>query len=346
MRNPLFKNIHFYFLAWLAISFAHAGILYKYYHLSLFLSIADSLIYNTLYAGVAFDFWYPVRYLNIEKQKSWVLILTHVIAAKIFVALWIIAGNYLMNLIGGADVGYQDFVRTSILSRAISGLLYYFIIVLIYYLFIYYFSFREKLTREADLRTLVKETELSLLRSQLNPHFIFNSLNSISSLTISNPGKAQDMLIKLSSYLRFALEDNKNNKISFGEELENSLLYLEIEKVRFGEKLIFEKEVSAECTTALVPNMILQPLLENAIKHGVYESQEPVLIHLNCRMENNFLHVRISNNFDKELVSKKGKGFGLRNVQERLQLLYGKRELMNTSTNGAVFEVDLLIPQN
>lgn len=346
MRNPLFKNIYFYCLAWLAIAFAHAGILYKYYHLSLFLSIADSLVYNTLYAGVAFDFWYPVRYLSIEKQKPWMLILVYVIAAKIFVALWIISGNYLMNLIGKGDPVYLEFVKASLLSRAVSGLLYYFIIILIYYLFIYYFSFREKLTREADLRTLVKETELSLLRSQLNPHFIFNSLNSISSLTISNPGKAQDMLIKLSSYLRYALEDNKNNKIVFEKELENSLLYLEIEKVRFGDKLIFEKEVSPECTTALVPNMILQPLLENSIKHGVYESQEPVVIHLSCRMENKFLHVRISNNFDVESVSRKGKGIGLRNVQERLQLIYGKRELMTTHINGSVFEVDLIIPQN
>jgi len=86
-----------------------------------------------------------------------------------------------------------------------------------------------------------------------------------------------------------------------------------------------KKEIGPECEEALVPNMILQPLLENAIKHGVYESQEPVVIHLNCRKENNFLRIRISNNFDSEIISKKGKGIGLRNVQERLHLIYGKK---------------------
>ncbi|HVD99884.1 MAG TPA: histidine kinase [Cytophagaceae bacterium] len=345
MRNPFLKNIIFYIAAWSTVAVVDIVILSRYYNLSLSLAIADSLVYNLLYANIAMNFWYPVKYLNLEKQKPFVVLMVHVIAALIVISLWLIAGNFIMNWIAEENEAYKTFALSAFLGRAVSGMLYYFIIVLIYYLYIYYFSFREKLTREADLRTLVKETELSLLRSQLNPHFIFNSLNSISSLTITNPAKAQDMLVKLSSYLRFALEHNKNSLISFEKELENSLLYLEIEKVRFGEKLIFEKEISTETMYMQVPNMILQPLLENAIKHGVYESQEPVVIHLSASKENNFLCIHISNNFEKYVVSKKGRGIGLRNVQERLLLIYNKKDLMKTTVNGSVFEVELFIPQ-
>ncbi len=346
MKHPFLKNLRFYLLTWLAIVVVHGGILYKHYNIPVVLALADSLVYNALYAGVAIDFWYAVRFLNIERRRPLVLILAHVIAAAIFVVLWLIAGNYLMNLLDGGNITYKTFVMEAFPARVISGFLYYFIIILVYYLFIYYSSFREKLTREADLRALVKETELSLLRSQLNPHFIFNSLNSISALTLSSPAMAQDMLIRLSSYLRYALEHHKDTLIAFEQELENSLLYLEIEKVRFGEKLIFEKEIEESCGQALVPAMLLQPLLENAIKHGVYESQAPVIIHMNCSLRDHVLHICISNNFETEVVSKRRKGIGLRNVQERLHLLYGRKDLMNTAIRDAVYEVDLYIPQN
>jgi len=179
MKNPVLKNIktlRLYLLIWLAIAIAHTGLLHLYYHLPFIIALADSLVYNVFYAAMAIQFWYPVRYLNIEKQKPLVVVITHAISANLFTALWLISGNFIMTLLDNGDQTYKDFVFTSFIGRSISGLLYYFIIVLIYYLFIYYFSFREKLTREADLRTLVKETELSLLRSQLNPsvrsHFL------------------------------------------------------------------------------------------------------------------------------------------------------------------------------
>ncbi|HSZ26181.1 MAG TPA: histidine kinase [Cytophagaceae bacterium] len=349
MKNPFLKNaktLRIYLLVWAIIAAAHTGILYVYEHLSFFLSLADSLTYNILYAGLALNFWYAVRYLNIEKQKPLLVLVAHIIAAKVFLVLWLLTGNYLMYLIDTGDTAYRDFTVSSFLGRSICGLLYYSIIILVYYLFIYYSSYHEKLIREANLRTLVKETELSLLRSQLNPHFIFNSLNSISSLTLSDPRKAQDMVVTLSSYLRYALEHNHNKLISFSEELENSLLYLQIEKVRFGAKLIFEKEIDVGCENTFVPNMLLQPLLENAIKHGIYESREPVLIAMKCTKENNFLRINISNNFEKGDSMKKGKGIGLRNVRERLQLLYGQKDLLNTIIQGSVFEVELYIPQS
>ena len=349
MKNPVLKNFYYlrlYLLTWFVISIAHASIVYFIFQLPLSIAIADSCVYNFIYAGMALNFWYAVRYLTIENQKPIVILLAHIIAAKLFLFIWLISGNFIMNFMYSEDNRYTTFVFSTLLGRSICGLFYYFITILIYYLIIYYFSFKEKLIREASLKSLIKESELSLLRSQLNPHFIFNSLNSISSLTISNPEKAQNMIVKLSSYLRYALEHNGNKLISLNEELTNSLLYLEIEKVRFGDKLIFNKQFSEESLNCLLPNMIIQPLLENAIKHGVYESREPILITISGTKENNFLLVRISNNFDTESTSTNKKGIGMRNVKERLQLIYGKKELFTTHINKNIFEVKLLIPQN
>ncbi len=348
MKNPFLKNFYhlrLYLLTWLVIGFAHAGILYVYYHLPFSISVTDSLVYNFIYAGMGLNFWYAVRYLNIEKQKPLVVLIAHIISAKIFLLVWLISGNFLMNVIYGENILYNNFVFSTILGRSISGLFYYFITVLIYYLIVYYFFFKEKLIREASLRALVKESELSLLRSQLNPHFIFNSLNSISALTISNPEKAQNMIVKLSSYLRYALEHNGNKLITLSKELENSLLYLEIEKVRFGDKLFFKKDLSEEVLSCLLPNMTIQPLLENAIKHGVYESREPITIILSGNIKNNILTLKISNNFDNDGALENRKGIGLRNVRERLQLIYGKKELIKTCVKESIFEVQLFIPQ-
>ena len=349
MKNPFIKNyasLRLYAIVWGGIAITQTGILHFYYQLSFFSAISDGLVYNTIYASMSLNFWYALRYLSIEKQKPLVLAIAHSISALIFLSLWLITGNFILNIINEGDVVYQNFALHSFIARSVCGLLYYFIVILIYYLYIYYFSFRDKLTREADLRTIVKETELSLLRSQLNPHFIFNSLNSISSLTLSNPTKAQDMLIKLSSYLRYALENNREGLISLSEELNNSMLYLEIEKVRFGDKLIIEKEITVKGNEALIPNMILQPLLENAIKHGVYESTEPVIIHINCKKVNQTLHIIISNNFDENQSRSKKIGIGLRNVQERLKLTYGENDLLKTRSKNQIFEVEILIPQN
>ena len=198
---------------------------------------------------------------------------------------------------------------------------------------------------ETKLNLLVKESELNVLRSQLNPHFLFNSLNSISSLTISDPETARDMIIKLSEFLRYALRHSEREKTRFSDEIKNIELYLQIEKIRFGEKLIFEKEIGKGCEQGLIPNMILQPLFENAVKHGVYESTEPITIRMSCEGVARNMEIRIRNNFDSSQVSRKGAGIGLRNVRNRLMLIYGRDDLVQIHKSENEFEVKLQIPQ-
>jgi LytS/YehU family sensor histidine kinase len=178
----------------------------------------------------------------------------------------------------------------------------------------------------------------------MNPHFIFNALNSISSLTMSDPEKAQEMSINLSDFFRRTLAVKDINSIPLLEEIENINLYLKIEKVRFAERLKFNLELSEECNEILIPNMILQPLVENAIKHGVYESTETVSINLRCKIVDRNLEITITNNYDSTTTSNIGEGIGLSNINSRLKLIYNQSNLISISKSNNLFKVILLIP--
>jgi len=346
-ENPLLnnRNVKFYVLIWTVISLGHDAILVSFYNIDSFWAVADSLTFNVLFAGMAISLWYTVRFLNIDNQSVTSVVLNHLGIAVVFLFVWFNTGYFLLDTINTLDAFYAEFHHNSLPWRVFCGVVYYCITVLVYYLQMYYVSFQQKEVNEAELKTLVKESELTLLKSQLNPHFIFNSLNSISSLTISNPIRAQDMLIKLSSFIRYALKQDKNELVSLEEEVTNCKLYLDIEKVRFGSKLIVEMEHSHECLKATIPNMILQPLLENAIKHGVYESLEPVVVSIKCELQNSILQIVITNNFDKDSTKQKGNGIGLRNVKQRLFLTYGMPDLVQISDVNNTFMVKLYIPQ-
>lgn len=203
---------------------------------------------------------------------------------------------------------------------------------------------QSRVNREFELQSLLKDSELRLLKSQINPHFIFNSLNSISALALSKPDLAREMVIKLSDFLRYSLDKDSIQMNTLGQEIENATLYLDIEKVRFGSKLSVEKEVSSECLDVQVPNLILQPLFENAIKYGVHESLDKVIIKLKCEPKEDVLHISIENNFDSEAISSSGAGIGLKNVSRRLSLVFERTDLLQVNKNGNVFSVMIKIP--
>ncbi len=195
------------------------------------------------------------------------------------------------------------------------------------------------------MRTLVREAELNMLKTQINPHFLFNSLNSISLLINRDQNRAREMIIKLSDFLRYSLRFGEEEQIQLKDELENMDRYLDIEKIRFGNKLLYEKNVENIALNLPIPNMILLPLLENAVKHGVYESLDPVHIQLVVKKEGRILMIEVKNEYDPESISLKGAGIGLKNIKERLLLLYGRCDLINYSAENGVFKVNLIIPE-
>jgi len=336
MKHPLLTNprmLLLYGLFWMLVASATALIQWNYYNMPAEHAFLIAYVQFLLWAVLALNIWYVVKY-NTIGTNSWLrLILFHLIAATIIILIWVYITNIVVALIMPS---LNEMMTAGVPSRFFSGYLFYVFYVFFFMAIIYYQNFKEKVKREAELHAL---------KSQINPHFLFNSLNSISSLTISDPVKAQEMVINLSSLMRYSLKHGQNEKVTFGTEIENNKLYLAIEKVRFGSKLLPLFRIDENCYKSVLPNMILQPIFENAIKYGVYEATEPVEIITEASCDGEFLEIKVSNAYDPGVRSKKGEGIGLRNIRERLQIIYGNPALLKIKDTHKVFSVILTIPQ-
>lgn len=349
MLNPISKNRSYlitFITVWVLIFGIHTFIINFFYGINGLTSLTDSAIFNGLFAIIGFNLWYVLRFNLRDSQSVFDIIVNHLIIAVVTIAIWLAVGYFSLYYMYNEDQPYIQFLNESIPWRAVTGVFYYLLFIMFYYMILYYEDLQDKLKIEGEMQTLVKEAELSALKSQINPHFLFNSLNSISSLTISDPEKAQEMVIKLSDFLRYSLTHDKDEKTSLKKEFENIDRYLAIEKVRFGHRLNFNWKVPEYCINFEIPNMILQPLIENSIKHGVYHSTEEVLIELSCKKENGFVKIEIANDYDPEATKKVGHGIGLSNIRKRLQLIYQRQDLLETIADKMIFKAILKLPVN
>lgn len=347
MFNPLVrKPIHIitYICIWLFISMIQIVFLNYYLDVNLQTAVVDSIVFNSLMAAMGFLLWFVLRFRIMNQQNRFDLLVNHSIVAVAFIAVWVVSGYYLLLYFEKNNADYQLFLEQSLPWRVVIGVFFYVIFISFYYSNFYYEKLQKKLHIENELNQLVKEAQLNALKAQINPHFLFNSLNSISSLTMSNPEKAQEMVIKLSDFMRYSLSSSRNEQSTLGNELENIERYLDIEKIRFGNRLQLACFVDPKFSNIQLPNLILQPLFENAIKHGVHNSTEEILIELNAHQTEHGLELCISNNFDPESTHPKGEGIGLRNIRNRMALLYERNDLVRVSTRKEHFEVILFIP--
>jgi two-component system LytT family sensor kinase len=347
MKHPVLGNrvwLIVWWLAWLFIALGQSVLFYFAYGSFITISLIDSLVSLLIYSGIGLSLWYPFRFFNTGKLRTTVLISNIVFIGAISICLWVLITKYLMLLVLPEKNVYQTFWNDTFPYRIGTGVFIYGIIILSYYLFLSLSNLSEKNAKEAKLEALLKETELKMLRSQINPHFLFNSLNSVSSLTITDPEKARDMVIKLSEFMRYALSKKDEQPVSLRSELENLRLYLEIEKVRFGDRLAIEENIGADCLDIKMPVMILQPLYENAVKHGVYESTEVVRIKSEAKIVDNHIKITISNNYETAPSLKRGTGTGLMNVARRLELFFGNRASIKSVKEDGIYTVTLYIP--
>jgi two-component system, LytTR family, sensor kinase len=347
MNHPVFQNLRtilLYFGIWILAAGIHFSVLFFFYEETLDVCVADCLIFNLLFSILALPIWYTVRYSQASFTNLFNLIFSHLISLIIILFIWFGAGSAILHSMFRLNTSYNIFFAKSIPWRLISGILFYLMVVMFYYIVIYYNNLQAKLKNEAQLNEMIKDSELNLLKAQINPHFLFNSLNSVSSLTITDPERAREMLAKLSEFLRYSVSRNAERFSSLKLELENTQRYLDIEKVRFGSKLEYKFEMAGDCMCIDIPVMILQPLYENAVKHGVYESTGQVTIWTRCNLHDNYTEIIISNNFEPGAPSRKGAGIGLKNTRERLKLIYRNEKLLKTEIRDNVFEVVITIP--
>lgn len=190
---------------------------------------------------------------------------------------------------------------------------------------------RQEETRElrahADrLQAQLSEARLQALRMQMNPHFLFNTLHAVSSLVERDPHGVRRMIARLSELLRYTLEGGSEPEVPLREEIAFLDRYLEIQRIRFQGRLEVEKEIAPEVTDALIPNLILQPIVENAVKHGASKTEGTGRVRIQARRAGNRLSVSVSDNgpgLDDDTLPQEQRGFGLRNTRERLEELYG-----------------------
>lgn len=344
--NPILKSpksILLYLLFVTAIAVLYINLISLEGKASFTILLVDAIAFNLLIAALGLSFWYSSVYLSIENNRITKIILTHFGGGLLISVVWVVLGYFVViSIVNDTDL-FGDFFIKTIKSRFIIGILYYFLLTAFYYVVIYYSDFQERTLKETELKNLVTEAELRSLKFQINPHFIFNSLNSMSALTEIDPKKAKQMIIKLADFLRYTLANNDRQKNTLNEELKNIKLYLDIEKIRFDDKFIYVEELHEECGKTEIPSMILQPLFENAIKHAVYETLDSVTIKLTCTKQDDFLKITLCNNFEGE-SHKKGAGVGLKNIKDRLSLIYHQDNLMEIKKESGKFIVNIFIP--
>lgn len=347
MKHPLLKNpalFIWYFAFWVILSVIQYLLETRVFGANIAITLVDVIISNLMFSLLGLGVWYVVIGGASEKRSQIYLVFYHLFAMLFIVSFWMwVTGQIDMALFEGDDVSMH--MKMVMPGKAGLGALIYILIAAFYYTFFYYNRLDEKLKEETRLKELVTQTQLNELKSQINPHFLFNSLNSVSYLTMSEPEKAQEMVIKLSSFLRYSLKHKQNQLVTIDQEIDHIKLYLEIEKVRFGDKLQADFNTE-DCNNCLIPNMILQPLYENAIKYGVYETTTQVEIKTVAYRAKDQLVFSVSNNYDPEAVVKKGEGIGLLNIRRRLGLVYGDSTLLTVTNENQIFTVTLILPQN
>jgi sensor histidine kinase YesM len=346
LLNPVIRrlsNFAVYIIFWFLLTLINIVVLTTGLKLDFMYAAWDSIIFNSILALLSLSYWYTVQYIPFEKTSLVKIIFSHFTASLAASAIWIMLSYFLLNNIFSGE-SYQIFLFNSLGWRFLSGIIFYFFIASLYYVIAYYSEVQERIKKESELKSLVSLAELKTLKYQLNPHFLFNALNSLSALTSADPVAAGSMTIKISDFLRYSLSNNEKQKNKLAEEINILKLYMDIEKIRFGDKVEFSEVVDDSCLDIEVPNMILHPLIENAFKHAVYEAIGVINISLAAAIKNESLNIILSNNYEEQSHRKKGEGVGLKNTSSRLNLMYDGKGRLDIKDEQGIFSVKLVIP--
>ncbi len=294
--------------------------------------------------------WLASRF-PFDRTQGWRWFGLHLGGTVLYAVLYSLAYSTLVN--GQISVRGKPFVFTETLRKllvfyAIGHVAFYWFIVLAHHGWHYYRRYRERERRAAELEGELSRAQLQTLRMQLNPHFLFNTLNTIAALIHEQPETADRVVIRLSELLRASLDRPDAHEIPLRQELEFVRRYLEIEQARFGDRLDVDIRVPAPVESALVPALILQPILENAIRHGVELREAAGQIVLGARLQGEQLELTVTDHgpgLPPGATQFPREGIGLRNTRSRLRHLYGDKqslELRAATTGG--LEVRITLP--
>jgi two-component system, LytTR family, sensor histidine kinase AlgZ len=280
------------------------------------------------------------------KSEVWRTVLTHLVAGLFLGYVWVGIGKFLAQWIDsglGIAGTYNQFVALQTHLYGV-GFSYYLLGVAFHYMLSAQKASQEAQERALESSVRAREAELSALKAQINPHFLYNSLNSISALTSIDPARAREMCVSLADFLRLTLGMGEKAVIPLREEVSLLEKYCAIEKVRFGNRLNIEEEVQEDAKDCLLPPLLLQPLFENAVVHGIAQMAEGGWIRLRATRNGGRVSLSVENSWDPEAGSSRKNGVGLRNVQRRLEARYGNEAQLVAKAEDDVFRVNLSFP--
>ena len=307
--------------------------------------------------------WYPWTFLtvgilwvarrcNLEREgmKRWILghVGTSVLVSLVYftVYAWLLSGQ--KSVMDGSTFEFGNVFKKLIIFYLHVVLVIYWAIVLSHQSWGYYQRSRERERQASALATELVRTRLEVLRMQLNPHFLFNTLHTISALIHENPDDADRIVARLSELLRVSLEQSDSQEVPLRQELSFLERYLQIEQTRFQERLAVDMEIESGLDNVLVPSLILQPLVENAIRHGIEPREDTGRLKIGARRLNGMLELKVSDNgpgLPEAEVAPRREGVGLSNTRSRLSHLYGPDHRFElTPASGGGLEARLLIP--
>jgi len=300
---------------------------------------------SVAYGFLCLSAWYASRGLPVERADPFLVIGTACAAAFVSSALWLLASRGWLGVL--ASFGPWGNIATAFRRAAPTqfafGFLLYLLAMTMSYMAAAFEASQEAARRGLELQVMAREAELRALRAQIDPHFLFNSLQSISALTTVDPASARRMCLLLADFLRDTLSLGARERIPLSSEIALATRFLAIEQVRFGERLHVDVTGSdgQEC---LVPPLVLQPLVENAVTHGVAHLIEGGVVRINVARGATTLAITIENPADSERPVGRGTGLGLKNVRERLRRLYGTDASLRVEEADGRFTARLDLP--
>ncbi len=322
-RRILKYNLYFWTVWWVfyAILFSHnTGLLMIFSMFYSILSVVPLFLLSLL-------LWPICRKLKFTRTPRFLFILIHVVGANLYTILWLALNFGTIYLFYGYMLRHMFDVWNTMGWQYPSGITFYLMVTGGYYSLIYYQEIKLRERKEAQLQLLLRDAQLNALKNQMNPHFLFNSLNSINALITAHPEKARSMLVRLSDLLRLSLTTQTRAFVPLRTELEFAHSYLEIEKIRLGRRLGYSEQIADHLLEAEVPVMILQPLLENAIKHGIAPSNQQGFVRLQIEDSPSGMAIQVVNSVAEEMLGEEnhpsaGNGVGLENLKKRLSTIY------------------------
>jgi two-component system, LytTR family, sensor histidine kinase AlgZ len=346
--HPLFtrSRLSLYLLAWVPLVATSIYVLAARGGLVWWQATAIAVPVFLFYAFLCLFAWYPCRATPLGSVSFIRLLLTHLIAAVFISFIWTQVGA--LFAYGVLSPKQFEAIKSQFGSQvnAINaiGILLYLLCAAFHYVLIAMEDSRRAEAQATEARILARDAELKALKAQVNPHFLFNSLNSISALTSMDASKAREMCILLSEFLRQTLGLGEKSVIPLSEELALLERFLAIEKVRFGARLRVEEKIQEKSKSLLIPPLVLQPLVENAVVHGIANLPEGGVVRLVSEFQDGRLLLTIENTFDPEATITRRNGMGLANVRKRLEARYGTDASIRVDSQTDRFRVELSVP--